>query len=324
MPRALITGISGFVGPHLAVCLRDRGIDCSGFAHGPETNPLRSAVRMHDIDIRDRAAVGAVLDIERPDYVYHLAALSHVPTSFAHPDLAFDVNVGGTLNLLEGLRRLAIPARVVLVSSGNLYGDGDPGQSGFSEEHPVRITSPYATGKWMSEELGRSYVRDFGLHIVIARPFNHTGPGQAPSFACARFAQAIAVGVVQGRRIHLRTGALDPQRDISDVRDVVRAYALLAEQGAAGQTYNVCSGTAVSIREVLLQLAEIAGVSVTSEVDPALLRPNEILRSGGSNARIHQELGWSPQIPFATTLRDLLDYWIQRERGLAQESTTST
>jgi GDP-4-dehydro-6-deoxy-D-mannose reductase len=240
--------------------------------------------------------------------------LSHVPSTRTNPQLTFEVNVVGTFNLLESLRQLGSPARIVLVSSGNLYGNIDSGEDGFNEESPVHATSPYASTKLIGEQLAHSYVADFGLRIIIARPFNHTGPGQPPTFVCPEFARAIGAAIVRGGPVHIRTGSLDPRRDISDVRDVVRAYAMLAQKGSPGQTYNVCSGSMIAIGEIVRILGALGNVSVTTELDPSRLRIREILRSGGNCSKIHRELGWRPEIPITKTLRDLLDYWVERAR----------
>lgn len=321
MPTALITGISGFVGPYLAACLRSRQIDCIGIGNTASlvSHPdSPDGVRTFNVDIRRRADLHSVLATELPDYVFHLAAISHIPTTRANPELAFEVNVDGTFNLLECLRRLHRPVRVVFVSSGNLYGNVDSGPSGFSEDSPVHATSPYAATKLIGEQLARSYVGDFGLDVMVARPFNHTGPGQAPSFACPEFARAIAAGVVHNRPVHMKTGRLEPQRDISDVRDVVRAYALLAERGRAGEIYNVCTGSVISMGDVIQQLAVLGHVDVTTEPDPAKIRPREIDRLGGDSSKIRRELGWAPQFSLSRTLQDLLRFWIHQEENSAQ------
>ena len=316
MPRALITGVSGFAGPWLAQYLATQNVDCVGVSREPTiaAHPVSlGGLRNHDVDMRDRTALRRVLLQENPDWVFHLAAITHVPASQANPELVFDVNVAGTFNLLESVRQMGRPVRVVFVSSGNLYGNVDSNEEGFTEESPLQPASPYATSKLMGEDLVRSYVEDFGMEIMIARPFNHTGPGQPPIFACPEFARAIAEGVARGlKHVTIRTGRLEPRRDISDVRDVVRAYAMLAEGGRPGEIYNVCSGSMVTMREVVDLLAEAAGVTVTTEMDSARVREREIMRSGGSCAKIHRELGWEPKIPLKETLRSLLDYWVAR------------
>lgn len=315
MPRALITGIGGFVGPYLAVHLRSLGIDCVGLSQGgsADGHPVGLGnVPVHNIDLRDRAILREFVLREKPGLVFHLAAMSHVPTSLADPETTFDTNVAGTFNLLEAVRRMSLPCRVLFVSTGNLYGDIDSPDEGFSESSAVRPGSPYASSKLMGEQLARSYYEDFAVEVVIARPFNHTGPGQAPSFACPEFARAIAAGIVSRTPVHLRTGPLEPLRDIGDVRDVVRAYALLAQRGKPGEVYNVCSGAMVPMADVVARLAEIARIPVTTELDPAKVRKREIMHSGGNPAKIRYDLGWVPAIPLERTLEDLLEYWIER------------
>lgn len=324
MPRALITGISGFVGPYLAAHLRSQDIECVGIsrkATDPKHPVSLAGVRIDDIDVRDRAALRKVLEAEEPDLVFHLAAISHVPTSRANPELVFDVNVTGTFNLLEGLRQIESRSRIVLVSTGNLYGEIDSGEKGFREDDPLQPTSPYATSKLIVEQIARSFVDDFGLAIMIARPFNHTGPGQPPSFACPEFARCIAEALIAGEStVHMKTGRLEPLRDISDVRDVVRAYALLAERGVAGEAYNVCSGSMVSMSEVIDTLADLAHVMVTTQLDPHRVRAREIMRSGGNCSKIRRELGWSPEIPLRDTLQTLLNYWVDHPRSGGQQA----
>lgn len=324
MPRALITGISGFVGPYLAAHLRSQDIECVGIsrkATDPKHPVSLAGVRIDDIDVRDRAALRKVLEAEEPDLVFHLAAISHVPTSRANPELVFDVNVTGTFNLLEGLRQIGSRSRIVLVSTGNLYGEIDSGEEGFREDDPLQPTSPYATSKLIVEQIARSFVDDFGLAVVIARPFNHTGPGQPPSFACPEFARCIAEALIAGEStVQMKTGRLEPLRDISDVRDVVRAYALLAERGVAGEAYNVCSGSMVSMSEVIDILADLAHVMVTTQLDPHRIRAREIMRSGGNCSKIRRELGWSPGIPLRDTLQTLLNYWVDHSRCGGQQA----
>lgn len=316
MSRALITGISGFVGPYLAAHLRSRDVECVGIAQElrASAHPVSLAgVRIHDVDIRDRSALSGFLKAERPDLVFHLAAISHVPTTRTNPELTFDVNVMGTFNLLEGLRRLEYQPRVVFVSSGSLYGGIDSGEEGFREDCAVKPESPYATSKLIGEQIVRSYVEDFGLAVMIARPFNHTGPGQSPSFACPEFARLIGAAMARGEtEVTLKTGRLEPRRDICDVRDVVRAYAILADRGIPGAIYNVCSGSMVSMNQVIEILADLDQVRVTTQLDPLKVRQREIMRSGGNCSRIHRELGWAPEIPLRETLRNLLDYWVKR------------
>lgn len=321
MPRALITGISGFVGRYLAEYLRTQNFKCIGVAHAPPGHgfpALPPSVRIHQADVRDRAALNDILARETPDYVFHLAAVTHVAASQAHPDLAFDTNVGGTFNVLEGLRRTGSATRVLLVSSGNLYGTLESTQTGLTENCPVYATSPYSTSKIIAEQLARSYVQDFGLEVVIARPFNHTGPGQTTDFACPDFARSIAAAIVERRPAILTTGALEPERDICDVRDVVRAYFLLARDGVPGRIYNVCSGTTISMAQVIRILADLGHISVSTRTDPSRLRKREVMRLWGDCSRLRDEIGWIPEYPLSTTLKDLLDFWVDQLRRAGQ------
>jgi GDP-4-dehydro-6-deoxy-D-mannose reductase len=315
VPRALITGICGFAGRYLANHLHAQNFDCAGIALSSAREgfpPLPPSVRIFQADVRDRAAIRRILATEAPDYVFHLAAVTHVAASLADPELAFDVNVNGTFNILEGLRQSRPSARVVLVSSGNLYGNLDSAETGFSEQSPVHATSPYATSKIVAEQLARSFVEDFGLLIVIARPFNHTGPGQSTDFACPSFARSIAAAIVEGRPASLTTGALQPERDLSDVRDVVRAYALLARSGVPGRVYNVCSGNSISMEQVIRTLAQLAQIPVATRIDPSRLREREVMRLVGDCSRLRRELGWTPEYPLARTLQDLLAFWVEQ------------
>jgi GDP-4-dehydro-6-deoxy-D-mannose reductase len=317
MPRAIITGLKGFVGPYLAADLRSSGIEPVGISLGDWLVPhpvLTDGLRIHDADICDREAVQKIVADEQPELIFHLAAVSHVPTSRAKPALTFDVNVGGTLNVLEAARLAEHRPRVLIVSTGNLYGDSDSGETGFSESSPVHTTSPYSSSKLIGEQLARSYVDEYGMDVVIARPFNHTGPGQAPSFVASEFARGVAECLVQGIPPYIKTGALEPRRDFSDVRDVVRAYVLLAEKGRAGETYNVSSGRLTAIGDVIRVLSQVSHQEVTTEQDPSRMRAREIMRLGGDSSKLRSELGWSPQIPLETTMRDLLNYWLEHYR----------
>ena len=326
MARAIITGMKGFVGPYLAAHLREKGIEPVGISRGEllVPHPLSlDGIRIHDVDVRDRESIKKIIADESPEFLFHLAAISHVPTSRANPELTYDVNVGGTLNILEAIRLMDRRPRVLFVSTGNLYGDQDSGESGFNESSPLHTVNPYATSKLIGEELARSYANEYGMEVVIARPFNHTGPGQAPSFVCSEFARAVAENIVRGVPAHIYTGALEPRRDFTDVRDIVRAYLLLAQKGRAGEIYNVSSGRLIAMHEIIHMLAKVASWKVTTEQDPARMRAREIMRLGGDSSRIRNEIGWKPEIPLETTLRDLLDYWIGHYRSEAAASGTT-
>lgn len=243
----------------------------------------------------------------RPDVVYHLAARAHVGESWADPLGTFADNVAMTAAVLDAVRHEAPEAVVVSVGSSEEYGPPDPVP--MTERQLPRPQNPYAVSKASSTLVGTFYADAYGLRVIRVRAFNHAGPGQEPIYAIAAFASQIAAGLNAGENpIRVVTGNADTRRDYTDVRDVVRAYRLLAEAGEPG-LYNVCSGVSRSAREVIAGLAEIAGVEVDHQVDPARVRANEVPDVRGSAERLHAVTGWAPEIPFEQTLADTLAYW---------------
>ncbi|HEV7886011.1 MAG TPA: GDP-mannose 4,6-dehydratase [Acidimicrobiales bacterium] len=291
--RAFVTGGHGFVGTWLVRHLEDQG-DTVAAPHASE------------VDITDGAALAKALDAARPDAVYHLAGFAHVGQSWERPDEVFRVNAEGTLHVLEAARLATTPAqtpRVLVVSSAEVYGTVTPDDLPLTEDRPVRPVSPYAASKAAAELLAVQAWLGRRVPALIARPFNHMGPGQSPDFVVPAFARRImeAQGAV-------KVGNLTARRDITDVRDVVRAYRLLVERGEPGQAYNVCSGTDVSIQEVVDRLRRLAGKpDLALEPDPDLLRPADVPVLRGDPSRLHQATGWRPEIPLDQTLTDVLD-----------------
>lgn len=281
--RSWVTGADGFVGRHLAAAFREAGDEVLE-AHGP------AAAGGLGLDVRDASAVAARVAEVKPDVVVHLAGASSVAASHVDPAGCLAVNVGGTLNVLAAVRTHAPSARVLLVSSGEVYGavaEGVP----VSEEAPLSPLSPYAASKVSAEVMGLQFHRAYGLDVVVARPFNHLGTGQAPGFVVPSFARQL-VDIRAGRAAPvLKVGNLSPVRDFSHVLDVVEGYRLLLERGRAGEVYNVCSGEGRSIRAVLEALCRQAGVEVSVEVDPARVRPAELPWLVGSAGKL-EALGW--------------------------------
>ncbi len=309
---AFVTGLTGFVGPHLAQMLVSKGAEVVGLGLRSESaGPLEGlpkGVSFISADIRDYADLRRVLGGVRPDHIYHLAAISNVVASFKDPRLTYDVNVGGTLNLFEALRELEIKPRIVHVSTAHVYRSIDT-DAGLDENSPVRMLSHYATSKFMCEALAAQYVEAYGFQTMTVRPFNHIGPGQPAGFVCSDFARQIAA--IKLRQIDpiLRVGNLAPVRDFTDVRDTVEAYWKVATQGTPGEIYNVSSNRPVSMQEILTILCELAGVEVRIEVDPQKFRPIETLRLFGDSSKM-RALGWLPHIELRQSLRDILDYWL--------------
>jgi len=292
--RALVTGGAGFVGRHLHAHLA---------AFGDEITVLDR--RAGDPDITDRKALIASISATEPEVIYHLAAQAHVPTAWQDPISTIRSNVEGTLNVLDAADRAGV-RRVVIASSADVYGSADPDSQPISESTEVRPNNPYAASKLAAEALAIQSLHGRGQEVVRLRPFNHFGPGQDTRFVCAGFAHRIALAE-QGGETDIAVGRLDVRRDFSDVRDVVRAYRLAALAGRPGAVYNVCSGTDRAIEEIAYGLAERAKAEVRFVEDQELLRPVDTPVLQGSSAALTADTGWTPQIPFATTLTDVLE-----------------
>ena len=262
-------------------------------------------------DIRSPDLSRAVAEL-RPDAVLHLAGLTSVADSFTDPERYFDVNFHGTWNLLRSLRASGFAGRMVFVGSGDCYGAVDAGRLPISEELPLRPRNPYAVSKAAAESLCYQWSQSGTFEIVLARPFNHVGPGQDPRFAIASFARQLAL--VRARRVPpvLVTGNLDVTRDLTDVRDVVRAYFALLEAGVSGTAYNVASGHETSLKDVLYTLIALAGVAPEVRGDPARARADEQRRAVADVGRIRRDTGWVATIPLASTLADVIDDWSER------------
>lgn len=290
--RALVTGGSGFVGPWL----RDHLV-----AAGDEVVTVGA-----EVDVTDAGAVAAVMDEVRPEVVYHLAGLAHVGRSWDEPAEYLRVNGAGTLHVMEAARGLPAPPRVVVVSSAEVYGAVRPDQLPVGEDEPLRPVSPYAASKAAAELVALQATLGWGLPVVRARPFNHTGPGQSTTFAVPAFARRIAEAVRDGTGV-LSVGNLSAARDLLDVRDVVRAYRLLALEGSPGQVYNVCSGRAVVMEDVVRRLLHLSGTDLELVTDPDLFRPVDVPVLEGDPARLRAATGWRCEVPLDATLADVVE-----------------
>ncbi len=301
--RLLITGHSGFVGQAL-----QQWLPTSRWA-----GRVKLIVPTQRIDIRLRNEVHTWLAQAKPDGVLHLAAQSFVPASFDDPVTTFDVNLGGTLNLLQGLQAIDFNGRLLYVSSADVYGAVPEAELPVQEDRLPAPRNPYAASKASAELLCQQWHYAHGLDVCIARPFNHTGPGQDSRFVLSRFAQRIAQ-IQEGRvDTEFLTGNLDVTRDFSDVRDVLDAYLELLFHGHAGAVYNVCSGVERRIGDVLHTMLTLAGVNARIQVDSALLRPNEQTRMVGSYAKLNRHTGWQPQCRFEDTLAAMIAWWRDKE-----------
>jgi GDP-4-dehydro-6-deoxy-D-mannose reductase len=263
-------------------------------------------IRWEAVDVLDRDAVYAAIASARPHAVYHCAGAAHVGRAWTSTEPAFAINVRGTHHLIEALKRAGLAdARVLIPSSALVYAAAD--DTPISEEAPLRPSSPYGLSKLAQEMLGTD--NPDGPRVLIARPFNHFGPRQDPFFAASGFARAIAQIEKARWEPTIQVGNLDARRDLTDVRDTVRAYESIVEHGVPGRPYNVCTGTAIAIRELLDLFLARARARIDVRVDPARYRPNDLPVLVGDPSRIRDELGWSPQIPVEQTVDDLLEYW---------------
>jgi len=308
--RSFITGIEGFAGHYLARLLRSQGQAVAGsYYDRSQTGDLPDGCDLHRLDLRDYAATAEVMAAARPDQIYHLAAQSSAARSFQQPKDTFDVNITGWINLLEAVRRAGGRPRIVLVSSCEVYGPVSAAAP-ITEAQGYDPISPYAASKVAQEVVALQYVRSYGMDLVIARPFPHVGPGQSTEFALPSFAQQIAAIANGGREAKLLVGNLQAKRDLSDVRDVAAAYQLLAERGRAGEAYNICSGTAITIEQALRRMMAMSGREIAIEVDPARLRKADVPVLWGDNAKLKAETGWAPEHTVDQGLRRLLDHWM--------------
>jgi GDP-4-dehydro-6-deoxy-D-mannose reductase len=292
--RAFVTGGHGFVGPWLVEHLE---------ASGDEV-----VVADLEVDITDPDRVEQVMAGARPDAVYHLAAQSSVGSSWAEAGKTFEVNANGTLHVLAAAQRCQPRPRVLLISSSEVYGAVTPDQLPVTEDAPFRPVTPYAASKAAAEMLGLQAHLGTGLEVIRARPFNHTGPGQQTQFVVPALARQVVEAGRSGAAV-LETGNLDVRRDMSDVRDVVRAYRLLVESGTPGEVYNVSTGQSVWVKQLVRRLLDLAGLDLVVRVDPERARPVDVPDVRGDPTKLEQATGWRPVIDLDQTLADVLAYW---------------
>src|SRR5689334_2676011 len=295
--RVVVTGVGGFAGPWVAAAFADAGHEVHGLVHG-DVVPARLArvpVTLHRGDVVE-PGIAALLAGLAPDLVVHLAAVSSVPAAERDPVAAYRTNVSGTLAVLAALRTHAPRARLLAVSSGDVYGDVRAGELPVVEETPLRPLTVYGASKAAAELAAGQWARAYGLDVVRVRPFNHTGPGQSPVFVCSALARQLALIEAGAQPPVVRAGNLDPVRDFSDVRDIAAGYVALAERGRCGEVYNLCAGDGVSIAEIVAVLRTHARLPVRVHSDPALRRGVDVPRVVGSHARATADAGWRPRI----------------------------
>jgi GDP-4-dehydro-6-deoxy-D-mannose reductase len=315
--KVLITGITGFAGSHLAdYCLEKKGLEVYGIirwrSRTENVEHMQNKVRLLECDLRDATSTRDVIDEVRPDYIFHLAAQSFVPTSWRAPTESLVTNVIGQLNVFEAVRKINLKCRIQIACSSEEYGMVYDHELPIAEDHPLRPLSPYGVSKVGQDLLGYQYFMSYKMDIVRTRAFNHTGPRRAPVFVVSDFAKQIA-DIEKGlQKPILHVGNLDSERDFSDVRDVAGAYYLSLAKGKSGEVYNICSETSWKIKDMLDRLLTMTDAKIELKPDPARLRPSDVPRLRGDCSRFKKDTGWAPQIPFEQTLKDMLDYWRAR------------
>ena len=318
--RALITGITGFVGSHLAeYLLEQKGVEVFGTqrwrSKTDNIEHLKGRIKMYECDMRDATSVRQVISEVKPDRLYHLAAQSFVPMSWRAPSETMTTNTLGQLHLFEAIREMGLKTRIQIAGSSEEYGLVHENEIPMTEENPLRPLSPYAVSKVAQDFLGYQYAQSYQMFIVRTRAFNHTGPRRGEVFATSNFAKQIALIESGQQEPVIHVGNLDARRDFTDVRDIIRGYWLALEKGDPGEVYNLCSGKDVSIRQVLETLLGFSKEKVKIETDPARLRPSDVMILRGDCTKFQKKTGWRPTIPFTQTLQDLLDYWRARVRA---------
>jgi GDP-4-dehydro-6-deoxy-D-mannose reductase len=316
--RVLVTGIEGFVGSHLAEFLHtQRGLEVHGTMLGPSPPPalraLQGGIRLRQADILDVDGFERIVREVRPDRVIHLAGQAFVPTAVANPADTVRTNVMGTVTILEALRKMpseqgARPG-ILVVSSGEIYGNVPEQDQPITEAQPPSPGNPYASSKAAIDLLAQSYRRTYEMDIIVARPFNHVGPRQSPTFVCSEFGRQFAAFAAGKAPPVLRVGNVESRRDFTDVRDVVRAYWMLFDRSGNECVFNVCSGAGHAISEVIEIFAALSGMSPEVVTDPDKVRPYGAHALVGSNRRLTIATGWAPQVSFRSTLEDVLRYW---------------
>lgn len=310
--KALIIGAAGFVGGYLARHLKnDLGWE-TVLTKLPAEN-IEGGYETYDLDILSQEDISALLQRVRPDVIFHLAAQSSVAVSWKKPRLTAAVNIEGCINLLEAVRLSEnYSPRILLIGSGEEYGHLPKGVSLVSEDTPINPGNPYAATKAAQNMFGTLYARSYGMDIIMVRAFNHIGKGQLPQFAAADFclqAAEIKAGIKENV---IRTGNLSAKRDFTDVRDVVRAYGMLAVNGKAGETYNVGSGRSIAISELLAEIIDISGCEIRHETDPARMRPSDIPEIRADITKLQRDTGWTPEIALCETLGEMIEENVRR------------
>lgn len=316
MKRALITGITGFVGSHLADFLLKERYEVVGTTRPRSKTDnithIMDKIQLEDADIADSHSLFTVVNKIKPDIIFHLAAQSFVPTSWASPASTMESNILGAVHLFEAVRSAGINPPIQIACSSEEYGLVYEDELPIKETNPLRPQSPYAVSKVAMDYLGYQYSASYKMNIVRTRGFNHTGPRRGDIFAESTFAKQIAEIEKKKKEPVIYVGNLEAKRDYTDVRDMVKAYLIGALKGKPGEVYNICSGKTIRIGDMLNLLLSFSKVKVSTKQDPTRMRPSDVPVLLGDNTKFFKQTGWKPEIPFEQTMEDLLNYWRER------------
>ncbi len=322
--RALITGGTGFAGRHLAHHLVKCGDDVAvtsrplpeGQVEGDDTAAagvdLPGSVQSFRLDVIDKGSVEQLIQLVRPDVIYHLAAVTFVPGAEKELQKVFDINTFGTLNLLDSVEKFSPESRILFVSSSEVYGEPRPGTLPLKESSELRPISTYGVTKSTADLLAGKYAFRNNVNVIRVRPFPHLGPGQNSCFAISSFARQLAEIKLGKADPVISVGNLEAKRDYSDVSDIVRGYREAILNGKRGDVYNLCSGQSVEIGELLQRLIAVAEVEVEVKEDPTRMRPVDITDMYGSHEKATRDFGWKPRIELDGTLHSLFAFWVEQ------------
>ncbi len=319
MKKALIIGAGGFVGSYLIDCLHDE-FHMDVYATKLKGTELsHPSAQVYDLDILSKEDLVELLYNIRPDYIFHLAAQSSVSVAWKNPMMTIDVNIKGSVNVMDAVRELYYKPRILVIGSGEEYGHIKEGETPISEETVLRPGNIYAATKACQNMIGSIYAKAYDMEMMLVRAFNHVGPGQAPLFVVSDFCKQTAEIEKGMKEPVIHVGNLSARRDFTDVRDVVRAYALLVMKGTAGETYNVGSGNAMAIQDILDMIVGMSSADIAVEIDKNKIRPVDVPVIEADITKINRETGWKPVISIEQTIRETLDYWRTKIGGNVHE-----
>ena len=314
--KALITGITGFAGSHLAELLLQEQVEVHGIqrwrSKSDNINQIRDKITFHEADLLDAHSLYKVIDEVQPNYIFHLAAQSYVQSSWASPSNTLEVNIIGTVHLFEAVRNSNLEIPIQIACSSEEYGKVLKDELPINENNPLRPLSPYAVSKLAMDYLGYQYYESYGLKVIRTRGFNHTGPRRGDVFSESTFAKQIAEIEKGLHEPIVYVGNLDAVRDYTDVRDMVKAYYIAVKKCEPGEAYNIATGAGWKIKDVLNLLLSLSKVKIKIVSDKDRMRPSDVEVLIGDSSKFRKKTGWKPEIPFEKTMEDLLNYWREK------------